>query len=42
MAAKIRDANPIIAVDLLDSRLELAKRLGATHALRGDAADLMS
>lgn len=32
MAAKIAGANPIIAVDLHDARLDLAKELGATHA----------
>ncbi|MXP24542.1 alcohol dehydrogenase catalytic domain-containing protein [Altererythrobacter indicus] len=32
MAAKIAGADPIIAVDMNDSRLELAKELGATHA----------
>ena len=31
MAAKIAGANPIIAVDLHESRLALAKDLGATH-----------
>lgn len=32
MAAKIAGADPIIAVDVNDNRLELAKELGATHA----------
>lgn len=32
MAAKIAGANPIIAVDMNDQRLALAKELGATHA----------
>lgn len=31
MAAKIAGADPIIAVDVMDERLELAKELGATH-----------
>src|SRR5690606_32560684 len=31
MAAKIAGANPIIAVDVNDTRLALAKELGATH-----------
>lgn len=35
MAAKIAGANPIIAVDINDERLELAKELGATHAFNG-------
>ena len=39
MAAKIAGANPIIAVDMHDSRLELAKELGATHTVKaGDTA----
>lgn len=33
MAAKIANCTTIIAVDLQDSRLELAKELGATHAI---------
>ena len=37
MAAKIAGANPIIAVDVNDSRLALAKELGATHTF--DAKD---
>lgn len=35
MAAKIAGANPIIAIDVHDSRLELALELGATHAFNG-------
>jgi len=35
MAAKIAGANPIIAVDVNDDRLALAKELGATHAFNG-------
>ncbi len=35
MAAKIAGADPIIAVDVNDDRLELAKELGATHAFNG-------
>ena len=35
MAAKIAGASPIIAVDVNDSRLELARELGATHAFNG-------
>ena len=39
MAAKIAGANPIIAVDMNDQRLALARELGATHAFnaRDDA-----
>ncbi|KAL4792561.1 chaperonin 10-like protein [Aspergillus venezuelensis] len=33
MAAKIKEAKTIIAVDKFDTRLELAKSLGATHTL---------
>ncbi len=33
-------AQPVIAVDLSDERLALARELGATHALRGDDPDL--
>lgn len=33
MAAKIAGADPIVAVDMHDSRLSLARELGATHAL---------
>lgn len=34
-------AHPIVAVDLVDERLELARRLGATHTVRADAPDAM-
>lgn len=37
MAGKIRGAKTIIAVDLQPSRLELAKRMGATHGILGTA-----
>jgi aryl-alcohol dehydrogenase len=33
MAAKVAGCDPIIAIDLHDRRLELARELGATHAL---------
>jgi aryl-alcohol dehydrogenase len=43
MAAKIAGCDPIIAVDIHDSRLELARQLGATHAInhsgRGDVVE---
>ncbi|KAG5941089.1 hypothetical protein E4U53_007475, partial [Claviceps sorghi] len=42
MAAKMRRAKPIIAIDLRPSRLHLASELGATHTLHGDDADLIS
>ncbi|KAJ5746509.1 hypothetical protein N7520_011691 [Penicillium odoratum] len=35
MAAKIREARVIIAIDLIESRLELARKLGATHTIHG-------
>lgn len=41
MAAKTAGAHPIIAVDLVESRLELAKELGATHTLFGSREDLV-
>ena len=37
--ALIAGANPIIAIDLLDSKLEAARRLGATHAINGKSGD---
>ena len=38
-AAALSGAFPIIAVDLYDNRLELAKRLGATHTVNGTTTD---
>jgi len=35
MAARIAGADPIIAVDVHESRLDLARQLGATHAFDG-------
>lgn len=35
MAGKIAGASPIIAVDLHDNRLALARELGATHTIKG-------
>ena len=35
LAAKVAGCNPIIAVDLFDSRLELAWEFGATHIING-------
>ena len=37
--ARIAGADPIVAVDLLDSKLEAAKRLGATHAINAKPGD---
>ncbi|MBO9580599.1 MAG: NAD(P)-dependent alcohol dehydrogenase [Sphingobium sp.] len=39
MAAKIAGATPIIAVDVHDNRLTLAKELGATHIINGKSED---
>ena len=40
MVAKLVGADPIIAVDLYESRLELAEELGATHVIHGDDPNL--
>jgi aryl-alcohol dehydrogenase len=40
MAAKVARAGTIIAVDKHDSRLELAKRYGATHGISGSPAEI--
>jgi Zn-dependent alcohol dehydrogenase len=40
IAAKNIGASPIIAIDLVETRLELAKELGATHVIKGDEKDL--
>jgi aryl-alcohol dehydrogenase len=40
MAAKVAGATTIVAVDLHQSRLELAQELGATHVISGDSPDL--
>jgi alcohol dehydrogenase len=39
MGARLAGAYPIIAVDLLDDKLALARTAGATHAVNGAAAD---
>jgi S-(hydroxymethyl)glutathione dehydrogenase / alcohol dehydrogenase len=39
LAAKARAANPIISVDIHDSKLGQAKRVGATHAINSRNAD---
>ncbi len=41
LAGVVNGADPIVAVDLHDGRLELARELGATHTVRGDAPDLL-
>lgn len=42
MAAKIAGANPIVAVDVNDARLALAKELGATHTFNAKDDPLAS
>ena len=42
MAAKIAGCKHIIAVDIHDNRLELAKELGATHVLNGKRIDVVT
>lgn len=42
IAAKIAGCAPIIAVDVIQSRLTLAGELGATHALSGQDANLVN
>src|SRR5690554_6980272 len=41
MAAKIANCRQIYAIDVHDSRLELARELGATHALNGRQVDVV-
>ena len=41
MAAKVAGATTIIAVDVLDERLQFAKRLGATHLVNGTTDDVV-
>ena len=41
MAAKITGSQQIFAIDVHDSRLELARELGATHALNGKHVDVV-
>ena len=42
MASKISGANPIIVVDIVPEKLELAKQLGATHIINGATSDAVS
>lgn len=42
MAARIAGCKPIVAVDLHESRLELARRLGATHVVDARAGDAVA
>lgn len=42
MAAKVAGAATIVAVDLHEHRLDLARELGATHVIDGAASDLLA
>lgn len=42
MAAKIAGCRQIFAIDVHDSRLQLAKELGASHVLNGKTADVVN
>ena len=42
MAAKIVGCSTIIAVDMVDSRLQLATELGATHVINAGSEDVMA
>jgi aryl-alcohol dehydrogenase len=42
MAARIANCQHIFAVDVHDNRLQLAKELGATHALHGKQVDVVN
>ncbi len=42
MAGAASGCSTIVAVDVHDNRLDLARELGATHAVRGDAPDLLT
>lgn len=42
MAARIAGATTIIAVDVLDQRLEFATKLGATHTVNGSSEDVVT
>lgn len=39
-AAALAGANPIVAIDVFDNRLELARSLGATHAINSTTVDV--
>jgi len=41
LGAAAVSAHPLIAIDLVDAKLALARELGATHCLRGDDAHLV-
>ncbi|WP_204128627.1 zinc-binding dehydrogenase, partial [Pseudomonas ogarae] len=41
MAARVAGATTIIAIDVVPSRLELAKELGATHVINSREVDVV-
>jgi aryl-alcohol dehydrogenase len=41
MAARLAGASPIVGVDIVPSRLELARELGATFAINGEKEDTL-
>ncbi len=42
MGARLAGCHPIVAVDIVPAKLELALELGATHTVRGDDLDLLA
>ena len=42
MGARLAGCNPIVAVDVVDAKLELALELGATHVVRADDPDALT
>jgi alcohol dehydrogenase len=42
MGARLVGCHPIVAVDIVQAKLELALELGATHTVRGDDPDLVA
>jgi alcohol dehydrogenase len=41
LALRLSGARSVIAIDMLDDKLKLARDLGATHAIKGNAADVV-
>jgi alcohol dehydrogenase len=42
MGARLAGCHPIVAVDIVPAKLDLAMELGATHAVRGDDPDALA
>jgi alcohol dehydrogenase len=42
MGARLAECDPIVAVDVVDAKLALARELGATHTVRGDDPDVVA